>query len=62
MKELENRLRERGTESEDKIQQRLDKSAMELTFSQDFDIILINDDLIQAKREAVRLVKQFLHS
>ena len=62
LKELENRLCERGTESEDKIQQRLDKSAMELTFSQDFDIILINDDLIQAKREAVRLVKQFLHS
>ena len=62
LKELENRLRERRTESEDKIQQRLDKSAMELTFSQDFDIILINDDLIQAKREAVRLVKQFLHS
>ena len=62
LEELENRLRTRGTESEAKIQQRLDKSATELTFSQDFDVILVNDDLSQAKREVVRLVKQFLHS
>ena len=62
LKELENRLRSRGTETEEKIQQRLDKSATELAFSQDFDVILINDDLTQAKSEVVRLVKQFLHS
>ncbi len=62
LEELENRLRKRGTESEAKIQQRLDKSATELTFSQDFDVILVNDDLSKAKREVVRLVKQFLHS
>ena len=62
LEELENRLRSRGTETEEKIQQRLDKSATELTFSQDFDVILVNDDLTQAKSEAVRLVKQFLHS
>ncbi len=60
--ELEKRLRERGTESEDKIQQRLDKSASELTFSQDFDVILVNDNLEEAKQEVVRLVRQFLHS
>lgn len=60
--ELENRLRDRATETEDKIQQRLDKSASELTFSQDFDVILINDELDKAKREAVGLVKQFLRS
>jgi len=60
--ELEKRLRERNTETEDKIQQRLDKSATELTYSQDFDLILVNDDLTKAKREVVGLVKQFLRS
>jgi guanylate kinase len=55
-------LRERNTETEDKIQQRLDKSATELTYSQDFDLILVNDDLTKAKREVVGLVKQFLRS
>ncbi len=60
--ELEKRLRERNTETEDKIQQRLDKSATELTYSQDFDVILVNDDLTKAKREVVGLVKQFLRS
>lgn len=62
LEELEKRLRQRATESEDKIRQRLDKSASELTFSQDFDEILVNDDLTSAKREALHLVKQHLQS
>lgn len=62
LEELEKRLRERATDSEDKIQQRLDKSASELTFSQDFDVILVNDDLTLAKREVLCLVKQHLQS
>ncbi|MFL2613736.1 MAG: guanylate kinase [Flavobacteriaceae bacterium] len=62
LKVLEKRLRDRGTESEDKIQQRLDKSTSEFKFSKDFDIILINDDLKRAKDEVVSLVKKFLSS
>ena len=62
LEELENRLRKRGTETEDKIQQRLDKSAKELIYSQDFDVILVNDNLNTAKQEVVRLIKQFLQS
>lgn len=62
LEELEKRLRKRGTESDEKIKQRLDKSASELTFSQDFDVILINDDLFQTKQEVVRLVKKHLNS
>ena len=62
LEELEKRLRNRGTESDEKIKQRLDKSASELTFSQDFDLILVNDDLFQAKQEVVRLVKKHLNS
>jgi guanylate kinase len=60
LEELEKRLRQRKTETEEKIQQRLDKSATELIYSQDFDVILVNDDLAKAKQEVVRLVKEFL--
>ena len=62
LEELEKRLRNRGTESEDKIQQRLDKSSSELNFSKDFDFILINDDLKKAKEKVKRLVQKFLSS
>ena len=62
LEELENRLRSRGTETEDKIQQRLDKSAKELVYAQDFDTILVNDNLNIAKQEVLRVVKQFLQS
>ena len=62
LEELEKRLRLRNTETEEKIQQRLDKSASELICSQDFDVILVNDNLAKAKQEVVRLVKEFLRS
>ena len=62
VKELEKRLRDRGTENEYKIQERLNKSAAELKFSKDFDAVLINDDLNKAKEEVQRLVEKFLFS
>ena len=52
LEELENRLRKRGTENEHKIQQRLDKSAKELVYAQDFDVILVNDDLETSKEKS----------
>ena len=62
LEELEKRLRQRKTETEKKIQQRLDKSATELIYSQDFYVILVNENLAKAKKEVVRLVKEFLRS
>ncbi len=62
LEELEKRLRQRKTETEEKIQQRLDKSATELIYSQNFDVILVNDNLAKAQQEVVRLVKEFLRS
>ena len=58
--ELENRLRKRSTESEDKINQRMEKATKELSFSSEFDFILINDDLEIACEKAEELVKEFL--
>ena len=60
IKELEIRLRKRATENEEKIQQRLNKSAEELSFSKNFDVILINDNINEAKKKSVNLVKQFI--
>lgn len=58
--ELEKRLRGRSTESEEKIRQRMEKAAKELAFAEQFDHILVNDDLNVAFQTAEKLVKEFL--
>lgn len=57
---LEQRLRGRGTEDEEKIRKRLDKADKEMEFAKWFDYIIINDDLEDAQTEAQMLVKTFL--
>lgn len=57
---LEQRLRGRKTESEEKIAQRMEKARKELSFAKEFDVILINDDLEQACLDAEILVKAFI--
>lgn len=57
---LEQRLRRRGTENEEKIRQRLAKATLELAFEPAFDVTLINDDLEQTLRQAEQLVENFI--
>ena len=57
---LEQRLRGRKTESEDKIAQRMEKAQKELSFSKEFDVVLINDTLDQAILEAEKMVREFI--
>jgi len=57
---MEQRLRDRKTETEAKIKERVAKAAKELAFAKDFDLILINDVLEDAQKEAYNLVKDFL--
>ena len=59
IEEMEKRLRNRQTETEDKIQQRLAKAEREIDFAKDFDVILVNDNLEKAQKEAVQLVADF---
>jgi len=56
---MEKRLRSRKTESEEKIQERLAKAEKELSYAEDFDVILVNDDLETAKKEAENLIRKF---
>ena len=58
--EMEKRLRLRKTDSEEKIQERVAKASEEIKFSKYFDVILVNDDLEKAKKEAEELVRNFL--
>ncbi len=62
LEEIERRLRNRDTDSEEKILERVAKAAKEMEFSKDFDIILINDDLEKSKMEAFNLVDKFIES
>lgn len=60
IEEMEKRLRGRKTDSEEKIKERVAKAEKELKFAKDFDVILVNDDLEKAKKEAFKLVKNFI--
>lgn len=59
LKEMERRLRARKTDSEEKIKIRVAKAQKELEYAPKFDVILINDDLGKAKKEAAELVSSF---
>lgn len=57
---LEERLRARSTETEEKIEMRLAKAREELAKAPAFDTILVNDELTKACEEAKLLVNDFL--
>jgi guanylate kinase len=62
IEELEKRLRGRSTENEVTLKKRLEKAEHELSFADEFDFQLINDNLERAKEQAVQLVKEFIGS
>jgi guanylate kinase len=60
--ELKRRLKERSTESEDKINMRIAKASVELATAPQFDVIIKNYDLPVALEEAYQLVKNFVNT
>lgn len=60
--ELENRIRFRGKDSEEKIRMRVDKASEEIGFAPRFDEVIINDDLETAKENALNAVTRFLNN
>ena len=58
---LEERLRNRKTETEEKIQMRLNKAEQEMATAHQFDVIIKNDNLQQALQEAERIVTDFIN-
>jgi guanylate kinase len=60
VEELKNRLKNRSTESEEKIYMRIAKAEKELEFAKNFDVIIVNEDLPKALIEAEKVVTGFL--
>ena len=58
--ELRNRLEKRGTDTPEVIQNRLDKATFEMSFAPQFDVVIMNDDFDKAKRETVKLIREFI--
>lgn len=60
--ELANRLRGRATDTEEKIQMRLAKARQELARADEFDKVVVNDDLTTACAETQKVITEFLAS
>lgn len=59
--ELRSRLEGRGSDSADQIHTRLDKAEYEMTFAPQFDHIVVNNNLEEAKAETLKLIRNFLN-
>lgn len=57
---LRERLINRGTDSMEVIEDRLNKASYELTFAEKFDKVVVNDDLEEAKKRIYQVVSEFL--
>lgn len=59
---LEKRLRGRGTDSEEKISERIDKASQEMSRAQEFDKVVLNHNLESAKAESLAILRDFLRA
>ena len=57
---LRQRLIDRDTDSEEMIEKRVAKSAWEMNFAPQFDVVIVNDSLEKAKEEVETAIRNFL--
>lgn len=57
---LRQRLTDRGTETDQMIDERVGKAEKEMTFIPHFDKVIVNDNLDKAKAEIESIVREFL--
>ena len=60
IEELENRLLKRSTDSPAKIRMRVEKAKEEIKLANQFDTVIINNQLDKTKEEALAIVTSFL--
>jgi guanylate kinase len=58
--ELKKRLTSRGTENDEAIIARINKASFEISFKEQFDEVIVNDNLEKACNTAETLVKKFI--
>ncbi len=61
VKELQTRLQNRSTETEEIIRMRIEKAEHELSFANQFDVIITNDNLEKAFADAEKILNEFLN-
>lgn len=54
---LENRLRGRATETEEKIRERTNQAKTELKFAENYDYVIVNDDLNEAVEDMLSVFR-----
>lgn len=59
--ELKKRLESRGSETLESIETRLNKATYELSFKQQFDVIIVNDDLEKACHQTEEVIFNFIN-
>jgi len=62
VEELKNRLMSRGTETQDSLAARINKASYEISFKDQFDQVIVNDQLEKALQEAEAMVGEFLNT
>jgi guanylate kinase len=62
IEELRKRLENRGTDSPEVIESRIAKAEYEMTFAPRFDVVIVNDNLDEAKEKALKIVTDFLNT
>lgn len=58
---LEQRLQNRGTETEESLRKRIERAEMELQYSNQLDVVVVNDNLDNAINETETIVNNFLN-
>lgn len=61
IKVLRERLEKRGTDSDEKIRNRVNKASLEIKFAKKFDVVIINKDLQRTLRDTEDIVSGFLN-
>jgi guanylate kinase len=62
VEELKKRLENRGTETASSLAARINKASYEMSFKNEFDEIIVNDNLFSACARAEEVVKDFINS
>ncbi len=60
IEELRKRLEDRNTDSPETIEKRIEKAKFELGFASQFDKVIVNNNLEEAKKQSLQTIKNFI--
>ena len=61
IEELKRRLTNRNTDTAETIEKRLAKAEYEMTFEKQFDVTIVNDDILKASEEIKEIISDFIN-